>query len=235
MFSLALQAMGELPAQLGGPAQQAPEISLIPDNLLFFLLNLFIAAALGSLIAFHPLRLRRNGGSDWEMKKCQILICVLGVILVQIVAGKLALAFALVGVGSFIRYRTPVQNPLEGAIIFVQIMIGMACGSHGYPMALVFTAFVFALLLILNVREELYTELWEVKTQGGAVGPCRAEFEALASASRFRIERLNVKLQTQVFTCRFRPPATVNVAEIDRQYLQHLEQPPDAIQWNRID
>jgi Domain of unknown function (DUF4956) len=228
MFSLALQAAAESPFPEGA-------IPLVHDNLLSLLLNLLIAAALGSLIAFHPLRLGRKGGKDWEMKKCQILICVLGVILVQIVAGELALAFALVGVGSFIRFRTPVQNPLEGAIIFVQIMIGMACGGHEYTLALVFTATIFTLLLVLNVRVELYTELWEVKTQGGTADRCRVQFETLAGQSKFRIERLNLKLQTRVFTCRFRPPGTVDVSAIDRRYLEMLEQPPEAIQWNRIE
>ncbi|MBN1476836.1 DUF4956 domain-containing protein [Candidatus Sumerlaeota bacterium] len=228
MLSLALQAAAETP-------HADVAIPLAQDTLLALLINLIIASILGSLIAFHPLRLGRNGGVDWEMKKCQILICVLGVILVQIVAGELALAFALVGVGSFIRFRTPVQNPLEGAIIFVQIMIGMACGGHNYTLALVFTASIFVLLLVLNVREELYTELWEVKTQGGAADRCRVQFETLAGQSRFRIERLNLKLQTHVFTCRFRPPGTVDVASFDRRYRGMLEQHPDAIQWNRLE
>ncbi|MBN1476001.1 MgtC/SapB family protein [Candidatus Sumerlaeota bacterium] len=202
------------------------------SDLPHLMLNLVIAALLGALIAFHPLRLRRDANIDWEMKKCQILICILGVILVEIVAGELALAFALVGVGSFIRFRTAVQNPLEGAIIFVQVMIGMACGGNEYWMAVVFTGFVFALLLVLNVRAEQYTELWEVKTQGGTADHCRAMFEQLATAEHYRIERLNLKLMSQVFVCRFRPPSTVDVPAIDQEFLGLLESKPDAIQWN---
>jgi Domain of unknown function (DUF4956) len=233
MLTLLLQATSSEQTPFSDPAGSVV-IYLNITDLPHLMLNLVIAALLGALIAFHPLRLRRDANIDWEMKKCQILICILGVILVQIVAGELALAFALVGVGSFIRFRTAVQNPLEGAIIFVQVMIGMACGGNEHWMAVIFTGFVFALLLVLNVRAEQFTELWEVKTQGGMADHCRAMFEQLATEQHYRIERLNLKLMTQVFICRFRPPGTVDVPVIDREFLGLLDSKPDAIQWNCI-
>lgn len=199
------------------------------------LLNLLIATFLGALIAFHPQRLRRGFEIDWDMKKSQVLICVMGVILVQIIRDNLALAFGLVGIGSFIRFRTAISNPVEGAIIFVQIMIGMACGASDYWLAGIFTGFVFILLSALNIREPSHQQLWEVKTQGGAADQCRLAFEKLAGEHNCRIERLNLDLSRQMFVCRFRPAATLDVPVMDKAFRASLGAPPGSVLWNRID
>lgn len=197
--------------------------------------NLLIATALGSLIAFHPQRLRRGQEIDWEMKKSQVLICVMGVILVQIIRDSLALAFGLVGIGSFIRFRTSIQNPVDGAIIFVQIMIGMACGGRDYWLAGVFTGFVFILISVLNIREHTHVQLWEVKAEGGEADQCRLAFDKLAADRGFHVERLNLNLQRKVFSCRFRPPTTLDVSQIDGEFQAALKQQAQAVVWNRIE
>jgi hypothetical protein len=177
------------------------------------------------------------------MKKSQILICLTGAIMVLIIGDSLARAFGLVGLGSFIRFRTSVSNPLEIAIIFVLIVIGMASGIGLHWFAIVCTAFIFALIFILNLHEPEFTQIWEIKTQGGAADQCRAQFERLAAERGLNIERLNLNLSRQVFTCRFRPPRTLDVPEIDKTLISRLGEAgsadalgrPEAVQWNRIE
>jgi hypothetical protein len=221
------------------PIQSDPLTTLIRDyswaDVGGFVFNLVVATLLGALIAFHPQRLRRSGETDWDMKKSQVLICVMGVILVQIIRDNLALAFGLVGIGSFIRFRTAISNPVEGAIIFVQIMIGMACGGEDYWLAAVFTLFIFILLSALNIREPQHVQLWEVKTQGGTADQCRTAFERLAIEQNFRIERLNLNIDRNTFSCRFRPAAVFNVPTLDKRFTSALSPIPKAVLWNRID
>jgi uncharacterized membrane protein YhiD involved in acid resistance len=198
--------------------------------------NLSIATVLGSIIALHPQRLRRAGSDiDWEMRKSQILLCVAAAIIIIIIEGSLARAFALAGLGSFIRFRTAVRNPLDVALIFGLITIGMSCGLGYTQFAAVCTLFIFVLIYVLNFHEPRYTQVWEVKTQGGAAEQCREGFEKLAAAERMRIDQLNLNLSKRVFVCRFRPPFGVDIPEIDRRFQGLLPTIPEAVQWNRLE
>lgn len=199
------------------------------------LFQMTIATLLGAVIAFHPQRFRTKGEIDWEMKKAQILICLAGAMLVLIIGDSLARAFGLVGLGSFIRFRTAVSNPLEVAILFALIVVGMACGLGFLWLAAICTGFVFVLIYALNLHEPQFVEEWEVRTQGGASDVCRRKFEALAGEQGFRITRLNLNVLKNVFTCRFRPPDTVNVNEIDEVFQTSLDPRPDAVLWNKLE
>lgn len=200
------------------------------------ILNMLIAALLGALLAFHPQRLRRSTGViDWEMRKSQILLCVAASIMVVIIEGSLERAFALAGLGAFIRFRTAVRNPLDVALIFVLIAIGMGCGLGYVKFAALATAFIFVLVFVLNVHESRYTERWEIKTQGGTPEESRLAFERLASNQGYRIELLDLNLAKKVFTCRFRPPNTVEVSRMDHVFQGALTSRPDAVVWNRLE
>lgn len=111
------------------------------------------ATVLGAMLALHPLRLRRQaaeGGVDWDIVRAQVLIAMAGALMVLVVGDSVARAFGLVGIGSFVRFRTDMKNPRDAAVLFVLIGVGMGCGLKLYALSACAAAFVFALLFAVE-------------------------------------------------------------------------------------
>jgi hypothetical protein len=116
-----------------------------------------LAAALGAAIAVHPLRLYRRRHTADPLKmglaiRAQILICSAGALMVIVIAGSLARAFGLVGLGSFVRFRTTLKDPTDLAVMFLLVGIGMACGLAAYAIAVYGAATIMIVLAALEAR-----------------------------------------------------------------------------------
>lgn len=100
------------------------------------------AGLLGALFTLHPQRLRRLRATEKgrELLKAQVLVCMAGALLVVVIGtgeDASARAFGLLGLGSFIRFRTAMKSPADTAIFFLLIGIGMACGVDRFVAAVV--------------------------------------------------------------------------------------------------
>lgn len=80
----------------------------------------------------------------------QTLIAAAGCLMVVVIGDNVARAFGLVGLGSFIRFRSGISDPRDAAVMFVMIGIGMACGLGMSFMAIAGTAFVSLLLITFD-------------------------------------------------------------------------------------
>src|SRR5262245_11346784 len=80
----------------------------------------------------------------------QTLIAAAGALMVVVIGDNVARAFGLVGLGSFIRFRSGISDPRDAAVMFVMIGIGMACGLGMSIMAMAGTAFVILLLITFD-------------------------------------------------------------------------------------
>ena len=111
------------------------------------------AALIAGLLAAHPLRLRRQlrDDFDWDLVRAQVLIATAGALMVIVVGDSVARAFGLVGIGSFVRFRTVVKNPRDTAVLFLLIGLGMACGMKLYALAACGAAFLFLLLFVVEL------------------------------------------------------------------------------------
>lgn len=113
------------------------------------------AITLGLVFSLLPGRYRRlkKSKKGREMLKAQVLVCMAGALLVVVIGdgeGASARAFGLLGLGSFIRFRTALKSPADTSVFFLLIGIGMACGV-GRPMAAsVGTAALMGLLWALE-------------------------------------------------------------------------------------
>jgi len=107
--------------------------------------RLAAAAVLGAALALHPFKLRRlnRGELDPDLIRAQILITISAALMVVVVGDSTARAFGLVGIGSFIRFRTVLKNPRDTATLFLLIGVGMAVGLRHYALAACVTAFLF--------------------------------------------------------------------------------------------
>ncbi|RJP23182.1 MAG: DUF4956 domain-containing protein [Candidatus Omnitrophota bacterium] len=170
------------------------------------LLSLTIAAALGALIANHPKRNVEADGPvyDKELKNTKILICVAGAVMVALIQGSLERAFGLVGLGSFVRYRTALRNPVDLSIIFLLIGLGMACGLQYYEFAIAVAGFIYVLIYLLEFSGMAERNIWTLKVD--TTDPARVEkvFCDLAQEKNLRILRMKSSKQRGGYRCRFR-------------------------------
>ncbi len=105
------------------------------------------AVAIGALIAARPWRYAMGRRAPRpEMVHAQILLCVAAAIITVVIGDSVAKAFGLVGLGSFVRFRSGLKDPRDAAVLFLVIGLGMACG-HG-SLGVAFAGAVFAALLL---------------------------------------------------------------------------------------
>ena len=115
----------------------------------------FEAAVLAGLFSLHPLRLRRLRVTEKgrEALKAQVLVCMAGALLVVVIGtgeDAAARAFGLLGLGSFIRFRTSMKSPADTAIFFLLIGIGMACGVDRFGAAVIGTLLLAVVIAVLE-------------------------------------------------------------------------------------
>lgn len=111
-----------------------------------------LASLLGSFVAYRPWRrfMKNQPRPSVQGAQSQTLISAAGALMVVVIGDNVARAFGLVGLGSFIRFRSGISDPRDAAVMFVMIGIGMACGLGLPLMAIAGTTFVCALLIVLE-------------------------------------------------------------------------------------
>jgi uncharacterized membrane protein YhiD involved in acid resistance len=113
--------------------------------------RLLAAVVLGSVLALRPWRLLTGKPLPRsEMVQAQVLLCAAAAVITAVIGNSTAKAFGLVGLGSFVRFRSGLKDPRDAAILFLVIGLGMACGHGSLGLAGVGTAFVGALLWVLD-------------------------------------------------------------------------------------
>lgn len=135
----------------GAPAFPQPEP--LPARLARIALRLALAALLAAVLAFRPRKdlpiIQRNP----YVMQSQILLAVVAGALMMVVADNAARAFGIFAAATLVRFRTTVRDPKEITVILVSLGVGLSAGVGRWEIAIVLTAFVFALLLVLEYYE----------------------------------------------------------------------------------
>jgi uncharacterized membrane protein YhiD involved in acid resistance len=115
-------------------------------------LRMALATVLGACVAYRVWRplMPFTSPPSAQGAQTQTLIAAAGALMVVVIGDNVARAFGLVGLGSFIRFRSGISDPRDAAVMFVMIGIGMACGLGMSVMALAGTAFVCLLLVTFD-------------------------------------------------------------------------------------
>lgn len=121
-------------------------------NIEALFLRMGLATLLGACLAYRVWRRLMPFTSPPSLQgaQTQTLIAAAGALMVMVIGDSTARAFGLVGLGSFIRFRSGITDPRDAAVMFVMIGIGMACGIGLPLMAVSGTAFVGVLLVVFD-------------------------------------------------------------------------------------
>jgi hypothetical protein len=127
------------------------------------------AALIAAVVAYRWWRPFLPGHFERTESGAQVLISVAGAMMVQVVGTNTALAFALVGLGGFIRFRSGIKDPREAGVMFLMIGIGMAAGIGNMPVALVAAIFGIPLLIVLDYGETRRRSLARRRVRFGSI------------------------------------------------------------------
>jgi hypothetical protein len=128
----------------GAGAASIPVAVLLPRMLAALVIGVALAVRPWRLVTGKPL-------PRAEMIQAQILLCAAAAVITIVIGDSLAKAFGLVGLGSFVRFRSGLKDPRDAAVLFLVIGLGMACGHGAVAMALAATAFLAVVLAVLDL------------------------------------------------------------------------------------
>jgi uncharacterized membrane protein YhiD involved in acid resistance len=185
------------------------------------LAKLALAATLGGIIGY-----RRRLPIDDYIIQAHVIIAFTGALMMIIIGDQLVTAVGLLGAGSIIRYRSPVQDPRALATLFVTMGVGIAIGVGLYELALLAAVLIVglqglagkiagALPPTLYTPQRTYT--MKLTAQDGPGAIARVEETFAARGIRSRLQEYDVdehKHDPVKVTMRVEAPAAMTPAQL---------------------
>ena len=78
-----------------------------------------------------------------------LFVTIIVAIVMMVIGGSLARAFALVGALSIIRFRTVIKDTKDTAFVFLALAVGMAAGTSNYFLAMAGMAFTMVVAILV--------------------------------------------------------------------------------------
>ena len=128
-----------------------PEGSLLSYSALEMLINALVATAIGFWLAFVYRQNHKGLSYSQSFTQTIIFICLIVAIVIMVIGGNLARAFALVGAMSIIRFRTVLKDTKDLSYVFGALALGMAAGTSNYVLAGIGTVLITILSFVLNM------------------------------------------------------------------------------------
>ena len=158
--------------------------------LLEALFTLTLAALLGALIAYHPRTMHAADTiEDARAPKVYTMYAVIGAIIgMMVLEYGTVIGFVVFGIGGLIRFRTDLRSAaLTGQVILVTL-IGLSCGLNLPNVAVLATAFSFALIYVRDMRVTYRIEVQGVSPQ---------QLTAAAAAYRGVLEQHGCRIMSE--------------------------------------
>ncbi len=125
-----------------GAVDTLPAIEMVRAAFLAFFLCLIVG---------YTYRITHLGPSYSQTTVHTMVIMGVVVSLIMLIIGtNIARAFSLVGALSIIRFRNAVKESRDVAFFFLSMAIGMACGTHYYAIAALFTLMICPMIYFLH-------------------------------------------------------------------------------------
>jgi hypothetical protein len=114
------------------------------------IVNIVLAIALGFLIANTYKQTHKGLSYSQSFTHTILFVTVIVAIVMMVIGGSLARAFALVGALSIIRFRTVIKDTKDTSFVFAALAVGMACGTSNYFLAVIATLFIIGLSFLVH-------------------------------------------------------------------------------------
>src|SRR5207244_6478727 len=157
------------------------------EQLQHALARLPIAAGLASVLALRPRR-RGTPPRQTPVIETQIILAVVGAVVMLVVGSSLARAFGIVGAAGLVRYRAKIADPKDAGVRLSTLAVGLASGVGLWVLALFATAFVLALLWIVESFEPKAREMFLLKIKAKDPAALKPKVEQLFGRNRTEVE-----------------------------------------------
>ncbi len=157
------------------------------NDLAHAILCMFVAALLGTLLAFRP---RRAGGPPRvaHVTQSQIMMAIVGSLVMLIVGASLARAFAIAGTAGLVRYRAKIDDPKDASVMLACLAIGLASGVGLLYLATAGAVFIVVVLWALEWREPWPAKAFELTVTAKAPASIQKQVEALLGRHKIKYE-----------------------------------------------
>lgn len=115
------------------------------------LIVLISTTILGALLSLALAYIRRKEGYDRSFVVTLLLLPLIISIIIMLVSDNIARAFSLAGVFTLVRFRTTITDTKDITFVFSTVAIGLATGMGYIGYAMIITAFIILILLLIYV------------------------------------------------------------------------------------
>jgi hypothetical protein len=180
---------GELEDRLPRSEQNNPLTGALNGHAL---IALPLATLLGAALAVRP---RRRGTPHRSLPviQTQIILSIIGAVVMIIVGSSLARAFGIVGAAGLVRYRAKIDDPKDAGVMLCTLAVGLACGVGVYGLAVFTTAFIVAVLWVVESFEPKPRKVFTLEVKAKDAARVQPKVEALLRRRRIRYELREVK------------------------------------------
>ena len=194
-------------------------------------LSMSVAVLLASAMAFHPRTYgRARTVAELEHPAPLLLYAVIGAVVAQIVAVQPAMAFVVFGIGGLLRFRTNVGEADDTGQVILVTIVGVACGLHLFPLAVLATLGGWILLYYLKATIACSFSVRDV-------GP--DELEAVADQIRIALARLGFTIVSESTNTQkgrvdvlAKGPASVSHVAIEQSIREDGARAPLDFEWD---
>lgn len=127
-----------------------PVVTLLTYSYEEMIVNIVLAIVLGFLIANTYKYTHKGLSYSQSFTHTILFVTVIVAIVMMVIGGSLARAFALVGALSIIRFRTVIKDTKDTSFVFAALAVGMACGTSNYFLAMIAAVFIIGLSLVVH-------------------------------------------------------------------------------------
>ncbi|AOT70340.1 DUF4956 domain-containing protein [Geosporobacter ferrireducens] len=115
------------------------------------ILTIIVSFVLGGVISLTYMKTCGKGSCSQNFSLTLVLVPTVIAIIILLIGSNVARAFSLAGAFSIIRFRSAPGDPKDIAYVLFTMAAGLACGVGFYGYAVLFTAVLCLLMLILNL------------------------------------------------------------------------------------
>ena len=120
------------------------------------LASLAFAAVMGLFIYFYYRYITRNVYYSKSFNMSLVALCIITTSIILTIQSSIVISLGMVGALSIVRFRTAVKNPIDLVFLFWSISIGIICGA-GFGMIAILSSAIIAIVLLILDKAPLST------------------------------------------------------------------------------